>query len=103
MNKTRAHFSLISMSLLLLTSSGALAADVSAGRVTATQCAICHGVNGEGNGIPGSSIVGMDADQFKKHLHDFRSGTRRNVMMERFAKRLSEQDIENLAAYFASR
>ena len=103
MNKTRAHFGLICMSLLLLASSRAYAADVSAGEVTATQCAICHGVNGEGNGIPGSSIAGMDADTFKKHLHDFKSGTRKNVMMERFAKRLSEQDIENLAAFFASR
>lgn len=103
MNKTRMHFSFISLSLLLLTSSGAFAADIDAGRVTATQCAICHGVNGEGNGVPGSSIAGMDTDEFKKHLHDFKSGTRRNVMMERFAKRLSEQDIENLAAYFASK
>ena len=101
MNKIRVHFSIISMSLLLLTSSGAFAADASAGRVAATQCAMCHGVNGEGNGIPGSSIAGMDADLFIKHLRDFKSGTRRNVMMERFANRLSDQDIENLAAYFA--
>jgi cytochrome c553 len=101
MNKTRPHFSVISMSLLLLTSSGVYAADVLAGKVTATQCAICHGVNGEGNGIPGSNIAGMDADKFKKHLRDFKSGARKNVMMERFAKRLSDQDIENLAAYFA--
>lgn len=101
MNKTRVHFSLISMSLLLLTSYGAYAADVIAGKVAATQCAICHGVYGEGNGIPGSNIAGMDADKFKKHLRDFKSGTRKNVMMERFVKRLSDQDIENLAAYYA--
>ena len=101
MNKTPMHFSLISMSLLLLTSSGAYAADVLAGKVTATQCAICHGVNGEGNGIPGSSIAGMNADKFKKHLRDFKSGIRRNVMMQRFVNRLSDEDCENLAAYYA--
>jgi len=103
MNKTRLYFSLISMSLLLPISSGAYTADVDAGKVTATQCAVCHGVYGEGNGIPGSNIAGMDVDKFKKHLHDFKSGTRKNFMMERFVKRLSDQDIENLAAYFATK
>lgn len=101
MTKPRVHFCLISISLLLLTTSGAYAADVVAGELTATQCAICHGVNGEGNGIPGSSISGMDADEFKKHLYDFKSGKRRNVMMEMFVGRLSDEDIENLAAYYA--
>ena len=101
MNKRRLYLSLISMSFILLISSGVYAADVEAGRVSATQCAVCHGAEGEGNGIPESKIAGMDIETFKKHLFDFKSGSRKNFMMERFAKRLSDQDIENLAAYFA--
>ena len=89
------------MTLFLLTTSGAYAADIIAGKVTATQCAICHGVHGEGNGIPGSSIAGMEHDRFKKHINDFKSGARKNVMMERFVKNLTDKDIDNLAAYYS--
>jgi len=100
MKKTHLHFSLFSIGLLLLTSSTAYAVDVEAGRVTATQCAICHGINGEGNGTPGSDILNLDSEEFKKNIRDFKSGIRRNYMMEKFVKKLSNQDIDNLAAYY---
>lgn len=102
MNKIRFHFYFISMSIFLLVSNGALAADLKAGRVAATQCAICHGTDGKGNGVPGSSIAGMNVEVFKKHLNDFKSGVRKNVIMQRFVSRLSDQDFENLAAYYAT-
>ncbi len=102
MNATRLYVGIISLGSLLPISMGTYAADVSAGKVAATQCAICHGVNGEGNGVPGSNIAGMDVRTFKKHLYSFKNGTRKNFMMERFANRLSDRDIENLAAYFAT-
>ena len=102
MNKARFYTS-ISMILLLTISSGVYAADIKAGKREATQCAMCHGVDGEGNGAPKSKISGMDIDTFIKHLHDFKSGTRKNVMMERFANRLTDRDIENLAAYYATK
>lgn len=103
MHKTRLSLSLIATILLLLISSAVCAADIKAGKREATQCLICHGDNGEGNGAPKSKIAGMDVDTFTKHLHDFKSGTRKNMMMERFAKRLTDRDIENLAAYFATK
>jgi cytochrome c553 len=103
MNKARLFFSLISMNLCLLISSGSYAVDVEAGRVTSTQCAICHGINGEGNGAPKSCISCIDVNTFIKHINDFKSGARKNVMMERFVKNLSDQDIENLAAYYSTK
>ena len=103
MNKTRLYIILVSMSFLLPISSGAIAADVDAGRVAATQCAICHGLEGEGNGAPKSKISGMDVDIFKKRLNDYKCGERKNVMMEKFTKTLTDQDIENLAAYYATK
>lgn len=101
MNKKRFNIHIISLSLFLLTTGGALAADIEAGKVAATQCAICHGVDRRGNGIPGSSIAGMKVEVFIKHLRDFKTGSRRNVMMQRFVNRLSDEDFENLAAYYA--
>ncbi|MGD8592035.1 MAG: cytochrome c [Gammaproteobacteria bacterium] len=103
MNKTSLYFILISMGLLQLISTGAYAADIEAGRVAATQCAICHGPDGEGNGAPKSKISGMDIDIFKKRLNDYKCGERKNVMMERFTKNLTDQDIENLAAFYATK
>lgn len=103
MCKTYFCFSLISLGILLPLSSGAFAADIKAGKVTATRCAVCHGINGEGNGVPKSKISGMGVERFKKHIDDFKSGARRNYMMEKFVKKLSPQDIENLAAYFATK
>jgi len=103
MNQTRVYSILILMNLLLLISRGAYAVDVEAGRVTATQCAVCHGIEGEGNGIPNSCIACIDTEKFKQHLNAFKSGARKNFVMERFVKNLSDQDIENLAAYYASK
>lgn len=101
MNTLSFFFISISISLFLLISNGALAADIEAGRVAATQCAMCHGADGNGNGIPGSAIAGMKAEVFKKHLLEFKNGTRRNYMMEMFVDRLSDEDFDNLAAYYA--
>jgi cytochrome c553 len=103
MIKALLYFVLISIGLLILVSQGAFAADVEEGRRAATQCAICHGIDGEGNGAPKSKISGMDVDEFIERLNDYKCGERKNVMMERFTKNLSDKDIENLAAYYATK
>jgi cytochrome c553 len=96
-------FSIISISLLLLISREANAVDVEAGRVLATRCALCHGEEGEGHGVPKSKISGMDVTEFIKLVNYYRNGERRNYMMERYTKELSEADINNLAAYYATK
>jgi cytochrome c553 len=102
MNLTSLYFILISMSLLLI-STGAYAADLEEGRRAATQCAMCHGADGEGNGAPKSKISGMDVEVFKSRLNDYKCGDRKNVMMQRFTKHLTDEDIENLAAFYATK
>lgn len=113
MKKSRLCSSLISLCFILLISNSVYAADVmkttddddsadvEAGRVVSTQCAICHGPEGAGNGAPKSKISGMDVETFIKHINDFRNGVRKNVMMERFVERLTDEDIKNVAAYYA--
>lgn len=104
MNKKQLNSILVlPVTFSLSTIIGAQAADLEAGRIQSTKCAICHGENGKGNGAPKSDISGMDKTLFIRHLHDFRSGIRKNVMMQRFTKNLSDRDIENLAAYYASK
>ena len=65
------------------------------------KCVGCHGADGLGVGaFP--ALAGKDADYLAKQLRDYQSGTRPNPMMVTIAKPLSEQDIVDLAAYYAS-
>jgi cytochrome c553 len=65
------------------------------------RCAGCHGADGLGVGtFP--ALAGKDADYLAKSLQDFKSGARVNPMMNTIAKSLSDQDIADLAAHYAS-
>jgi len=110
MYKSRLCTSLILITLSITTLKGAYATDkesytgdVEAGRIVSTRCAMCHGPDGEGNGAPKSKISGMDEKKFVKMIHDFQSGARKNVMMQRFTEMLTEKDIIDAAAYYATR
>src|SRR5262245_27326727 len=75
--------------------------DVQAGKAKAGACAACHGTNGEGK-APNPALAGKAEDAFVQSLKDYKSGKRANAVMKTFATPLSEQDMANLAAYYAS-
>jgi cytochrome c553 len=79
------------------------AGDAAAGAGKASMCAGCHGAQGEGK-EKNPALAGKDTAFISKQLQDFRSGTRQDPMkmMNMLAKPLSDQDIANLAAYYAS-
>jgi cytochrome c553 len=77
---------------------GAAAGDAAAGAEKAKGCASCHGIDGKGR-IP---LAGKDADYLAQQLHAFKSGVRKEQMMNMMAGSLSDQDIADLAAYFSS-
>lgn len=65
------------------------------------KCVGCHGADGLGVGtFP--ALASKDADYLAKQLQDYKSGVRTNPMMNTIAKSLSEQDIADLAAHYAS-
>lgn len=69
----------------------------------ARACAQCHGVTGNDSLDPSyPRIAGQHADYLEKALHDYRSGLRENALMAPFAQNLSNQDIRDVAAYFAA-
>jgi cytochrome c553 len=90
--------------LVLFTFSGnALAAgDPEAGKSKSATCAACHG--GDGNSINPQwpSIAGQHASYTADTLKSFKDGTRSDPLMTAQAMGLSDQDIEDLAAYFAT-
>lgn len=89
-----------------MTASGmATAGDAEAGKAKAAVCAACHGKNGIAQ-IPGyPNLAGQNeaylVASLKAYKNKQRSGGQAAVMQGQ-ATGLSEEDIENLAAYYAS-
>ena len=73
------------------------------GQQKAQPCAACHGPGGN-KPIDGQypRLAGQYSDYIAKALHDYKSGARKNAIMAGFATTLSDQDIEDLAAYFSA-
>lgn len=77
------------------------AGDAQAGKAKAGACAGCHGANGEGK-KPYPALAGKSESELVQALQDYKSGKRANPIMKSFATPLSDQDMANLAAYYAS-
>ncbi len=66
-------------------------------------CQSCHGRNGDEALQPSYPILaGQHADYLVHSLKAYRNGDRQNAVMAGFAANLSDQDIEDLAAWFSS-
>ncbi len=78
------------------------AGDAAAGKARAVVCAGCHGAKGISANPLWPSLAGQHARYLEKQLKDYKSGVRKDPMMEPQAKMLSEADMANLAAYYQS-
>ena len=78
------------------------AGDPAAGKVKAAACAACHGENGVSPQPIYPHIGGQYANYLLHSLKAYKSGERQNAIMQGMVAALSEQDMEDLAAYFAS-
>ncbi len=85
----------------LATGAAQAAGDIAAGKAKAAGCAGCHGANGQGIS-PNPALAGKSEAQLLQALQDFKSGKRANAVMKAMTAGLSGQDMENLAAYYAS-
>ena len=82
--------------------SNAAAADAAAGREKAAACAVCHGIDGLHKVPDAPNLAGNGADYIIKQLEAFRTGARQHEQMSIIAKGLGEEDISDLAAWYAS-
>src|SRR5882757_3921521 len=78
------------------------AADIAAGKEKAQICAGCHGDNGisQIENIP--SLAGQPDQFIQWQLVFFRAGSRKNEQMQPIVEQITNDDIRNLGAYFAS-
>jgi cytochrome c553 len=87
-----------------LANSGAWAAgDAAAGATKAAACAACHGPDGNSAAPTFPKLAGQSARYLNKQLRDIKSGVRPVPAMAGIVEPLSDQDIEDLGAYFASK
>ncbi len=77
-------------------------ADIAAGKAKAGMCAGCHGAMGTSSNAIWPNLAGQHAEYLAKQLTDFKAGKRTDATMAPMVAGLSEQDIENLAAFYAS-
>jgi len=84
-------------------STPALAAgNITTGRQKALACQTCHGLDGLSKMPEAPNIAGNPEQYLVRQLNAFRKGERKNEMMTVVVQQLSDQDVADLAAYYAA-
>ena len=77
------------------------AGDAAAGQVRARSCQTCHGASGIASMPNVPSLAAQNEQYLLKALGDYKSGARKDDMMSLIVQPLSDEDMANLAAYYA--
>jgi cytochrome c553 len=93
---------LVSICLVVASSGASNAGDVKAGRAKAMMCQACHGLDGLSKTPDAPNIAGQTEQYLVTQLQAFKSGVRKNDAMSVVAPSLSDQDVDDLAAYFSA-
>jgi cytochrome c553 len=80
----------------------ASAGDAAAGRRKALQCQTCHGLDGLSKLPDAPHLTGQPEFYLIKSMNDYRKGARKHDMMTLVVKDLTDEDIADLAAYYAA-
>lgn len=99
----RAAGLILGLAALVVTSSFAQAAgDSIAGRKIIVQCQSCHGKDGLGKLSYTPNIAGQKYEYLVHALKTYKAGGRTSPMMAAVVKKLTDEDIANVAAYYAA-
>ena len=95
--------SVVAATIWLVGAGFAHAADVAAGeKVAKEQCAACHGADGNSTNSQWPKLAGQHAEYTIQQVEMFKSGARHNNLMTPVAKGLSDADLTNVAAFYAT-
>jgi len=87
---------------LAASANAALAGDLAAGKAKAATCAGCHGANGISAVPTYPNLAGQKEAYLVKQLKAFKDGSRKDPTMNAMAAPLTDDDMANVSAYFAS-
>ena len=90
------------IALALLGSGAAQARDPVAGQKLANMCAACHGLQGLSTLPNAPHLAGQPTIYVAEQLKNYRNGSRKNEVMSIIAKPLTDEQIDDLAAWYAS-
>lgn len=93
---------LVLVAAWLLSCGSALAADAAGGQRKAQACAVCHGPLGVATAPDAPNLAGQNELYVVTQLRNFRSGRRPHEVMAVMARPLTDEDIADLAAWYAS-
>ena len=93
--------SLLTAGSLLSPGSQALAGDAEKGKAKSAVCVACHGTEGISPNPQWPNLAGQKDQYLILALKAYRDGGRQNPIMSPLAQGLSDEDIENLAAYYS--
>lgn len=90
------------LALMIAFPSAATAGNPAAGKEKTRACVTCHGVDGMSRVPNAPNLAGQNEWYLAKQLSDYRAGKRTHQVMSIVAKDLSDADIDDLAAWYAS-
>lgn len=93
---------LASATSILHAESNAPAGHVNAGKQKAASCAGCHGENGNSMVATFPKLAQQHSSYIGQQLHAFKDGSRKDPIMSPLAQSLTDEDITDIAAYYAS-
>lgn len=96
---------LIIMASMLVVNLGYAEGNVLAGKMKSVTCSSCHGVDGNATNSIWPKLAGQHADYLLKEMQDFKQGDkggRNNPLMYGLLAALSDEDLNDLAAYYAN-
>jgi len=81
---------------------GFSAGNAAEGKNKSAVCQACHGATGQSVQSIYPNLGGQHQDYLSKTLYNFRDGSRQNAIMSGFAANLTDADIEDISAWYAS-
>ncbi|MGJ8664343.1 MAG: c-type cytochrome [Marinicella sp.] len=87
---------------LLMTAGSSFAADIEAGKAKAAVCAACHGAEGISVSPIWPNLAGQKEAYLVKQIKAFKNGERKDPSMAPMVAALTDADIDNISAYYAS-
>ncbi len=92
----------LAVAATVMMASPVFAGDAAAGKAKTGMCAACHGAAGISAVPMYPNLAGQKATYLAKQLKDFKTGKRKDPVMAPMAAALSDADMANIAAYYAS-
>lgn len=93
---------LLALAFVLACLAAPALADAEAGRDKSGQCRTCHGADGIASLPNAPHLAGQPEAYLAAQLRAYRDGTRSDPNMDVVAQQLSDEDIADLAAYYAA-